>query len=460
MSRASEKNAELRKLEIKANDEYRLKKVHTETELDYVLRMAELCQDISDINAAYPDEKEKWRRKKEYYNDRAREIEIFLASQKPKPEPKPEPEPESKTVPGFRTNSNNGGGEQETETAPARTMDKDSRFACYAEKFGSPIPDEGYISPNSSKEVPPEMIRNWYQDFPDHDLNDIVGMDELKEKAKRDILNKIGWEMLDKSFSMPTLKSYLFYGPYGTGKTFFVEGLSMELMKRGFKFLRLGGSDVHGKYVGSGEKVVRAAFNEAKSCAPCILFFDEFDNICADRDGATVEGHEKRLSNEFIQEYDKLKKSKNPVVVLTATNYPDKIDDAMLSRILTSLLIPLPEESLRQLYFRNEFKKFKTSDDIDFDYMADETDNFSMRDLDKIKFYIKNDILESAKERFGVKGDDGEISPELSQKAVIDAISSGRISITKELFDTALEKNPPEKKDDILASLKAFSEKK
>jgi len=132
----------------------------------------------------------------------------------------------------------------------------------------------------------------------------------------------------------------------------------------------------------------------------------------------------------------------------------------MLSRILTDLLIPLPEEELRTLYFKNGFSKFVLSDDVSFEYMADETDNFSMRDLDKLKFYIKNEILEDAKELFGIRGEDGEISPELSQKPVTDAITTGRIKITKELFDTALEKNPPEKKDDILASLKAFSEKK
>lgn len=451
MSRINEKNAELRKLEIKANDEYRLKKGHTEKELEYINQIIDVCQDIADINGAYPDERAKWYRKKEYYSDKAQEIRNILEAQKPAPKQEQSSSGTSKEKPkNTPDNSDYKSNEHE----------KPSKFAVYAETFGSPVPDEEYVSPHSSKEVPPEMIRSWYQNFPDHDLNDIVGMAELKEKAKKEILNKIGWENFDESFSMPTLKSYLFYGPYGTGKTFFVEGLAMELMKKGFKFLRLGGSDLHGKYVGSGEKVVRAAFNEAKDCAPCILFFDEFDNVCAERDGKTVEGHEKRLSNEFIQEYDKLKKTKNPVVVLTATNYPDKVDDAMLSRILTDLLIPLPEEELRTLYFKNGFSKFVLSDDVSFEYMADETDNFSMRDLDKLKFYIKNEILEDAKELFGIRGEDGEISPELSQKPVTDAITTGRIKITKELFDTALEKNPPEKKDDILASLKAFSEKK
>ena len=38
MSRVSDLNAELRLLEMKANDEYRLKKVHTEKEWEYLCK--------------------------------------------------------------------------------------------------------------------------------------------------------------------------------------------------------------------------------------------------------------------------------------------------------------------------------------------------------------------------------------------------------------------------------------
>ena len=449
MSKANDIYDELKRFEIKANDEYRLNKAHTENEWKYLCKMIDCCQELEDLNRAYPDDRDKWRRKKELYNGRAQEVRDILDALKNRSVP------EQKNISGYETKPS-----IKPESVPKTEEHKrKSKFSFYAAKYGSPVPDESYVSVYSSKEVPPEMIRGWYQDFPDHDLSDIVGMDELKEKVKKELLNKIGWESLEEEYDMPTIKSYMFYGPYGTGKTFFVEALAMELMKKGFKFLRLGGADLHGKYVGSGEKAAKAAFNEAKDHAPCILFFDEFDNVCAERDGISSEGHEKRLSNELIQEYDNLKKSKVPVVFLTATNYPDKIDDAMLSRILTYLLIPLPEEKLRNSYFKNVFKKFKLADNLDYEYMADMTDNFSMRDLDKVKTYIKNDILENAKEKFGIKDENGDISPELSENIVSEAISSGKIVMTKELFDEALEKNPPEKKDDILASLKAFEKK-
>ena len=458
MSRVSDLNAELRLLEMKANDEYRLKKVHTEKEWEYLCKVIECCDELENLNRGYPNEREKWRRKKDYYDEKAMEIRNILDASKPKPASKPE-----RNAKPVYENMPNQEYENNSESKPRKKSEIPEKFAVYAEKYGSPIPDEDYVSPNSSKDVPPEMIRSWYQDYPNHDLSDVVGMESVKEQAKKEILNKIGWDKMEQEFGMSMLKSYMFYGPYGTGKTFFVEGLAMELMKRGFKFLRLAGSDLHGKYVGVGEKAAKAAFMEAMECAPSILFFDEFDNVCADRDGQSVEGHEKRLSNEFIQEYDKLKAklegTTKPVVILTATNYPDKIDGAMRNRISSYLLIPLPPEDLRQLYFKNKLKKFTLSDDVSYEFMADVTDNFGMRDLEKVVNYLKNEIIESAKEEFGVKEDNGVISPELSEDIVLEAISSGRKKLTRELFENALDANKPDKKEDILASLKAFETK-
>lgn len=477
MKRDAELKEELKLLEVKADEEYFSHHAHTEKELAYLERSAEICQELADLNRRYESECFLWRRKKIFYEEQIEEIGNVLhprlqndmperrpvdfsgrvpdlsAKQTPKAPPKETPGEvkQKETQPQKQ--------EQTKETAPAKDDSVNEKYASYAEQYGSPIPAKDYVSPHASKEVPPELIRSWYQNFPDHDLDDVVGMEDLKELAKKEILNKIGWERLEGIYDMPTLKSYLFFGPYGTGKTFFIESFAMELMKEGFRFLRLRGSDIHTKYVGGGEKVLKAAFNEAKDHAPCVLFFDELDEVCKDRGGKNAEGHDQRLTVEFIQEYDLLKTSDKTVVVLTASNYPDRIEGAMRSRIRTNYLVPLPEEVLRESYLRRKLKQFRLSDDISYEYMADLTDNFSMRDLDKATVFIKNCIIEEAKERFGVRNESGRILPEFDD-AVDKAIQDGKIKVTKELFDQALLANPPEKKEDILASLKAFTEKK
>lgn len=476
MNRISELETELRKLDIKISDEYRHNKAHTEKEITYLERSAAICQELYALNRGYPAEQEKLMRKKELYEEDIEKIRRILHPSHPDDMPVKRKIDVGGNVPdlskikeSIETIQKEKKGEPEITkadpvkekwAAPAKDKRKEKQYAAYIEQYGSPLPPEDYVSPYASKEVAPELIRSWYQDFPEHDLDDVVGMENLKALVKKEIINKIGWEKLEGIYDMPTLKSYLFFGPYGTGKTFFIECFAMELMKKGFKFLRLRGSDVHTKYVGGGEKAVKAAFHEAKDHAPCILFFDELDQICRDRGSKTAEGHDQRLSTEFIQEYDLLKTSKDTVVVLTASNYPDRIEGAMLSRIRTNYLVPLPEEKLRESYFRRKLKQFKLSDDISYEDMADWTDNFSMRDVENVTNYIKDTILEEGKERFGVRDESGKLSPKLSSDVVDQAIQEGRIRITKELFDQALLANPPEKKEDILASLKAFTEKK
>ena len=55
MSRFEDKTVEIRRWEIKANDEFRLNKRHTEKEWNYLLKAAECCREVSDMCRGYPD---------------------------------------------------------------------------------------------------------------------------------------------------------------------------------------------------------------------------------------------------------------------------------------------------------------------------------------------------------------------------------------------------------------------
>ncbi len=434
MSRFEDKTVEIRRWEIKANDEFRLNKRHTEKEWNYLLKAAECCREVSDMCRGYPDLQKVWMMKSEYFEKKADQSRLVLDEEK-------------------KTST------EKSDTGPKETKRTEEKIQ-YTERAERPEEDTGgFTSRNASKEVPLEMIKGWYQEKPDHGLDEVVGMDDLKEEVRKVILDSIGWEKLEKKYKMPILKSYMFYGPFGTGKTYFVEGLAKELMDRGFKFLKLDGTDLHGKYVGSGEKALKAAFQEAIDCAPSLLFFDEFDNVCVQRDSKTIEGHEKRLTNEFIQAFNDLKSSNKMVIFMAATNYPDKIDGAMLSRILSFFLIPLPSEEMREKYFENNLRTIVLEEGVSYSYMADLTDNYSVRDLDKIAIAMKTELFDTAKSQFGIRDENGVFILEESVKRVDEALSTGKVRLTKELFDRILEKNPPEKKDDILASLRAFEAK-
>jgi len=422
----------IKKLEIRAKDEVRKNHVHTKLEYNYYIEAHKCCYNMASLYSEnYPDAAKSWRRKGDFYLYSAQIAQNALEEDK----------------------------KQKSQT---NCLEHEILKTDEAELNKPNNQTDSFTSKNSSDDVPLEMIKNWHQskDSIHHGLSDVVGMDELKKDVEKVIMNNIGWEKLERKHKQPTLKSYMFYGPFGTGKTFFVEGLAKDLMERGFTYLKLDGADLHGKYVGGGEKALRAAFKEAIDCAPSILFFDEFDNVCVEREGQEAEGHERRLTNEFIDAHGLLKNAQKTVIFMAATNYPDRIDGAMLSRILSFFLIPLPSEELRKKYLSDSFEIYTLSDDITYDYMADVTDNYSMRDLDKIKFYIKSELINSAKEQFALKDEKGyPIPSEESFELVDNALTTGKVLISKELFDQALIKCPPEKKDDILASLKAFKNK-
>ena len=191
-----------------------------------------------------------------------------------------------------------------------------------------------------------------------------------------------------------------------------------------------------------------------------MIFFDEFENMCVRRDG-NAEGHEKRLTVSFMESYNIIVNADKPIVFLAATNYPDKIESAMLSRILTYVLVPLPSEEVRCKYFNDFFSKtkIKCSDNIQAEFMADVTDNYSFRDLKKLTDGIKQSVKKAAKEQFAVYDENNNLLPHESDENAANAIIEGKLTLTNEMFENVKNSFSPEKKGDILASLEAFEKK-
>lgn len=72
----------------------------------------------------------------------------------------------------------------------------------------------------------------------------------------------------------------LLFGPPGCGKTYIVSAAVQAL---GVRFITVKGPELLNKYIGASEAGVRDVFKRAASCAPCILFFDEFEALAPAR---------------------------------------------------------------------------------------------------------------------------------------------------------------------------------
>lgn len=161
-------------------------------------------------------------------------------------------------------------------------------------------------------------------------------------------------------------------------------------------------------------------FRQARSAAPCVLFFDELDSIAKSRGGSVGDagGAADRVINQILTEMDGMNSKKN-VFIIGATNRPDIIDSAILrpGRLDQLIYIPLPDEASRSAILKANLRKSPLAKDVDLGYLAKVTHGFSGADLTEIcqracKLAIRESIeIEIRRERERANQPDKMVSP-------------------------------------------------
>lgn len=155
-------------------------------------------------------------------------------------------------------------------------------------------------------------------------------------------------------------KGALLVGPPGTGKTLLAKATAGE---SDVPFLSISGSDFMEMFVGVGPARVRSLFQDARQCAPSIIFIDEIDAIGRARGrGGFSGGNDEREStlNQLLVEMDGFATTSG-VVVLAGTNRPDILDKALLrpGRFDRQISIDKPDIKGREQIFKIYLKKLK-----------------------------------------------------------------------------------------------------
>ncbi|XP_039144474.1 LOW QUALITY PROTEIN: ATP-dependent zinc metalloprotease FTSH 8, mitochondrial-like [Dioscorea cayenensis subsp. rotundata] len=162
-------------------------------------------------------------------------------------------------------------------------------------------------------------------------------------------------------------KGALLVGPPGTGKTLLAKATAGE---SGVPFLSISGSDFMEMFVGVGPSRVRNLFQEARQCAPSIIFIDEIDAIgrARGRGGFSGSNDERESTlNQLLVEMDGFGTTSG-VVVLAGTNRPDILDKALLrpGRFDRQITIDKPDIKGRDQIFRIYLKKIKLDNEPSF----------------------------------------------------------------------------------------------
>ena len=295
-------------------------------------------------------------------------------------------------------------------------------------------------------DVAQETVNNWYKKDPGYGFDQVSGMDDVKHMLS-DCVRDASMEALNRYLKIPSMKSFFFDGPPGCGKTYIIEAFAHELMQQGYKFMSLSSADIHSKFSGEADKIVQRAFREAVDNAPCILFMDEVDGVCQNRNLPNLSDFNMQLTTTFLNAYNGLSRAnaeQKSVIFIGATNYPANVDAAMLDRV-ELVRIPLPEEEVRGQVFRSALEDIvRLEPGFGWIDMAVATEGYNQRDVKAIIEKMKKII------RVGVA--DGCTSGE----EAVSRLQDGTFCLTRQMFDQAMHAYMPTPKDDIERRLNEF----
>ena len=254
-------------------------------------------------------------------------------------------------------------------------------------------------------------------------LDEVGGLQEAK-KAIRDFIF-LPWEpeirkrLRDNEVQLPN--GFMMYGPPGCGKTYLAKVIAKQT---GFPMYEVDLSSIGTSAAYQTAKTLRNIFTAleeqySKNNKPSILFLDEIDSIAAARESSHTDWKRDDV-NALITQMNNA--SERGIIVIGATNLIDNVDDAILrtGRFDKKIKIELPTKEERKEIIQKLTARKKIA--LDLYLMADE-----LAELTEDK--SPSDLSAAV------------------NLACLKAICSGKPSVSKEDFLSAIEEIEFEKND-------------
>ncbi|KAF9285805.1 hypothetical protein BGZ68_003548 [Mortierella alpina] len=299
--------------------------------------------------------------------------------------------------------------------------------------------------------VQPSAKREGFATVPDVSWDKIGALKYVRDELRMAVVEPIRYPALFASVGIQTPAGVLLWGPPGCGKTLLAKAVASESRTN---FISVKGPELLNKYVGESERGIRQVFARARASAPCVIFFDELDALCAKRDDSQSEASA-RVVNTLLTELDGME-NRSAVYVIAATNRPDIIDAAMLrpGRLDKLLYVQLPTMEERLDILQTLSKKTPLGPDVDMEMIASDErcENFSGADLASLVREAGMSALRSTLMKLNAMGKEGEKLDDHRSLGAAGLIGmdgptaellSNPIIVTWADFDTAFTKVSP-----------------
>jgi len=233
------------------------------------------------------------------------------------------------------------------------------------------------------KEVEPSATREFFLEKSTSTFASLGGLNEVKRLLDAVIEHSHMRDEIYEQVGLAPPRGILLVGPSGTGKTAMARALSGE---KQIPLIAIDGPQLYSKWLGESERALREVFKKARRAAPCILFFDTIDAVApkfgADQFGTDVY---QRILSQLLREIDNLRDVKG-VILLAATNRPERIDPALLrsGRFDYILRLAKPDAAERAAIMRLCCRRVPLGPDVDFEEFADRMEGHTGADIESL----------------------------------------------------------------------------
>jgi ATPase family associated with various cellular activities (AAA) len=211
----------------------------------------------------------------------------------------------------------------------------------------------------------------WYKDeelfksIQNASFDNLILGGTLKQDIQNDITHFLGAKETYDTYSIPWKRGILFIGSPGNGKTHAVKALINKLQVPCLyvKSLKSQYDNPH--------QSIQEVFKRARQTTPCLLVLEDLDSL--------IEGENRSF---FLNELDGFA-ANTGIVILATTNFPEKIDPAILnrpSRFDRKYYFSLPELPERLAYIKmwnDRLKESTALSDAGMSQAAEMTEGFS-----------------------------------------------------------------------------------
>lgn len=208
--------------------------------------------------------------------------------------------------------------------------------------------------------------------------DDIAGLEYIKKIVKEVVVFPMLRPDIFTGLRRPP-KGILLFGPPGTGKTLIGKCIASQSKST---FFSISASSLTSKWIGDGEKMVRALFAVARVYQPSVVFIDEIDSLLTQR-SETEHESSRRLKTEFLVQLDGAATSEDDrILIVGATNRPQELDEAARRRLVKRLYVPLPELEARKQIINNLLRSVHHNlDEEDVAKIAEKSAGYSGADM-------------------------------------------------------------------------------